>query len=162
MSRTLPGTILLLAIGVMGPGCTLDGASPSPDAVGGGDSDPPMVTDDAPEPMALPEGSWGGQGVRLAITESGAAIEFDCAAGSITVPVLVDEQGQFEAAGVYVLERGGPLLEGTPPPAAVAATYAGSTDGEVMRLTVTLPGTGEEVGSFELSNGVQAQLDKCV
>ncbi len=107
-------------------------------------------------------GSWGGEHIRLVVTETGATVEYDCAAGRITEPILPDNDGTFQASGIHVFERGGPLRLGEPPAKAYPALYRGWTDGSEMRLTVTLLDTGREVGTFSLGLGRQPLLEKCL
>ena len=56
----------------------------------------------------VPIGSWGGDHIRLEVTETGATVEYDCAYGSIEGPLFLDKADNFEARGIYIFERGGP------------------------------------------------------
>ena len=108
---------------------------------------------DAVAPNAV--GVWGGPHVRLEITNmvdgvstAGAAtVEFDCAHGSISVPVTPDKSGRFEAFGYYVQDHGGPVradqaLTANP------ARYSGEVNGSQMTLTVTRTDTTWSAGPF--------------
>lgn len=112
-------------------------------------------------PAPLPGGEWGGKGIRLVTTETGATIEYDCAAGRIETPIRPDPDGDFEARGTHTFERGGPSQPGPPPPAHVAV-YRGWTDGTRLRLTVRLPDLDREIGTFELERGRAPALEKCL
>ncbi len=108
------------------------------------------------------QGAWGGEHIRLLVNESGATIEYDCAAGTIDEPLRPDDDGNFEARGTHVFEQGGPRTIGEPRPRPRSAHYTGWTDGAKMTLTVTLPRTSREVGTFSLGLGQRAQLEKCL
>ena len=110
----------------------------------------------------VPTGSWGGEHIRLEITETGATVEYDCAAGRIEGPLFLDKADNFEARGIYISERGGPRQIGGPPPKQHPAMYRGSVDGTQMRLTVTLLETSKSVGTFLLGLGRLPLLEKCL
>lgn len=107
-------------------------------------------------------GTWGGRHIQLVVQEEGATAEYDCATGTIDGPLRPDKEGNFEARGTYQFERGGPRRPGEPRQRSHPARYRGWTDGDRMRLTVTLSDTGSEVGSFSLDLGRPAALDKCL
>jgi hypothetical protein len=107
-------------------------------------------------------GAWGGEHIRLVLTETGGRLEYDCAFGTIDAPLRPDEAGNFEARGTHAFERGGPVLPGMPPPKQYAARYSGWTNGTDMRLTVTLPDKGQDFGTFLLHRGRPPLLDKCL
>jgi len=111
---------------------------------------------------SIAPGSWGGKHIRMNVTEVGATLEFDCAKGIIDEPLLADEGGNFEAFGKLVVERGGSVRLGEPPPAQQSARFHGWTDGSQMHLTVTLLKSGEVFGSFLLGLGWMPQIDKCL
>jgi hypothetical protein len=111
---------------------------------------------------AVPTGSWGGEHIRLVVTGTGATLEYDCAFGRIDEPLLTDKNGNFEARGIHVFERGGPLEIGEPPPKRLPALYRGWTDGSTMSLTVILLDTGKDVGTFSLGLGRPPRIEKCL
>ncbi len=53
---------------------------------------------------AVPNGVWGGEHIRMDVTDSGADIEFDCARGSISQRLVLDAQGRFKLQGTYKAE----------------------------------------------------------
>ena len=55
----------------------------------------------------VPLGDWGGEHVRLTVSDASAAIEFDCAHGTLDAPLKVDDGGRFEVPGSFV-RRAGP------------------------------------------------------
>lgn len=112
-------------------------------------------------PDAL-EGSWGGRGIALEITEAGTTIEYDCAFGSIDGPLLPDSRGRFEATGTHSFEMGGPRVEGEAAPKGHLARYEGQVSDDVMILHVVLPESDRTLGPFELGKEGRARLDKCL
>jgi hypothetical protein len=111
---------------------------------------------------SVPTGSWGGEHIRLVVTDEGAMVEYDCAFGTVDEPLRLDKKNNFQARGTHVFERGGPHQVGEPPLKGHPVIYRGWTDGRQMRLTVTLLETGEDVGTFALALGRPPQLEKCL
>ena len=105
-------------------------------------------------------GVWGGEHVLLTVKDSGANIEFDCAHGRVEEPMVLDDTRHFDARGVFVRERGGPVrkdeVEDAKP-----ARYKGTVEGDAMTLTVT-PEGGGDLGPFSLTKGSRARLVKCL
>src|SRR5204863_4927903 len=60
-------------------------------------------------PDRLPNGSWGGQHVGLVATDTGATIEYDCAAGTIAGPLKLGANGEFDWTGIHYPGHGGPV-----------------------------------------------------
>ena len=107
-------------------------------------------------------GLWGGPHISLTVTETGGRVEHDCAFGTIDEPLIADEDGNFEARGTHVFERGGPRESDEPAAKQHAARYHGWTDGDEIRLTVTLPDLDRELGPFLLRLEQPPQLEKCL
>lgn len=107
-------------------------------------------------------GVWGGSHIRLDVAEDGtAAVELDCAHGTVSEPILPGDDGTFRAAGSYVQERPGPVREGQEDTGR-PAHYAGRVEDGRMTLTITLTGSGDELGPFELIHGKTPRLTKCL
>jgi hypothetical protein len=106
-------------------------------------------------------GVWGGTGIRLDVTERGAAIEYDCAHGTIDEPLVVDRAGRISAQGTHVREHGGPIREDEPADRH-PARYSGQLDRDTLQLTVTLTDTRQELGSFKVTRGSPGRLLKCL
>lgn len=115
----------------------------------------------APAKEKVLTGSWGGPHIGLEATGEGARIEYDCAQGTIDGPIAPGRDGRFEATGTHTAEHGGPVREdesgeGQP------ARYRGRLKGKTLTLTVTLAGSGEEVGTFTLTRGATPRIVKCL
>jgi hypothetical protein len=108
----------------------------------------------------LAAGVWGGEHVRLQVNDGGAAVEFDCANGSIDQPVVLDGEGRFNVKGRYAAEHGGPVrrdeTDNTRP-----ARYAGQVKGDTLTLNVTVGDSKESVGPFTLTRGSEGRVMKC-
>ena len=108
----------------------------------------------------LAPGSWGGDHMSVEIADSTARVEYDCATGTIALPIVL-VAGEFTAAGTYTQEHGGPVREGeltTPVP----ARYSGTVSGERMVVTVFLPDENRTIGTFQLKRGGNARVFKCL
>jgi hypothetical protein len=101
---------------------------------------------------------WGGEHVRLNVTDHGGTIEFDCAHGTLDRPLTLDARGRFDVAGSLVGE-GGPVLKDEASRMR-PVRYRGGIDGPHMSLEVTLEGGGSG-GTFSLTRNGRAKLVKC-
>ena len=106
-------------------------------------------------------GIWGGKGIQITVTASGATIEYDCDAGRIDERLQADASGKFIANGTHAFGRGGPRYEGEPRPKPHVARYEGHVNGKKMDVTISLPDLGRKVGEFSLELGKRALLDRC-
>jgi hypothetical protein len=105
-------------------------------------------------------GTWGGDHAALTVDATGARIEFDCAHGAVSGPIALD-RGQFDVAGVFVREHGGPIrldqvIVEEP------ARYSGRVDGRSMTLRVRLTDGLQDVGSYTLALGGTGRVLKCL
>ncbi len=105
-------------------------------------------------------GMWGGERVRLQVTEAGATIEYDCGHGSIDQPLVADANGKFDLTGTHVKERPGPQREGESN--SHPASYTGQINGDKLTLNVTLKDTKERIGTFTLTRGRGVRIVKCL
>ena len=110
---------------------------------------------------AVPAGVWGGKGIRLTVTATGATISYDCDAGVIDGPLLIEPSGKFLAKGTHTFGRGGPRPPGTVARRTHTARYQGVVDGNTMRLAVELPDLQRHLGDFTLELGRRATLERC-
>jgi hypothetical protein len=116
-------------------------------------------TQAAPDASAIATGAWGGEHVVLKVSEKGADVEFDCAHGQVTQPIALDKHGDFDVAGTFTPEHGGPVRRDENTPSA-SARYSGHVDGDTMSLSVTLG--KEKVGIYTLIRGSHPRLTKCL
>ncbi len=106
----------------------------------------------------LANGTWGGEHLILEVSEKGAEAEFDCARGQVTQRITLDKHGDFDVAGTFTPEHGGPVRrdENTPP---TPVRYSGHVASDTMSLVII---RGEEkLGSFTLAHGAHPMLRKC-
>ena len=109
----------------------------------------------------LQTGSWGGEHIALTVTGAGGHLEFDCASGDITQPLVVDDLGRLDAGGVFVQEHAGPIRVGEEPDRK-PARYSGHLTGKTLILTVTLVDSNESIGSFTLTYAAEPRIRKCL
>jgi hypothetical protein len=105
------------------------------------------------------KGSWGGLGVVLEVADE-ITVEFDCAHGVISGPIVLDDAGKFSAKGSFFREHGGPIRQGEDEKGE-AVVYSGSSDGKTMNLKIKPEGNEEELGSYQLTLGQSGRLRKC-
>ena len=116
-------------------------------------------TQTAQEPV--PAGVWGGKGIQLTVTATGAAIDYGCDSGTIDEPLRSDPRGKFSAHGSHAFGRGGPRQPGDPAPKARQARYEGTRKGDSLQLTVTLPELNRKLGEFSVQLGQRPTLERC-
>lgn len=104
-------------------------------------------------------GRWSTARAGLTITDSGGAIEYDCAHGGFSGPIRPDRAGRFEVLGIHVPERGGPVRLGEVPDS-LPARYRGQVRGDRMTLRVMFG--ADTLGPFELRHGTEPQLVRCL
>ncbi len=110
---------------------------------------------------AVPNGVWGGKHIRMEVSDSGAEIEFDCARGSISQRLELDDNGRFKVQGIYRADTPAPAAVGSGLPASgVKATYTGTLSGSSLRLQVFIEGQ-DMPRIFDLVQGDQGHLAKC-
>ena len=114
-----------------------------------------------PRRTSVSPGNWGGNGIRLVVETASAAIEYDCAHGEITEILMIDKGGNFDAKGVHIRERGGPIREGDHDKRE-PARYTGRISGNQMALKVTLVEKDTPIGDFQLELGKNVRLHKCL
>jgi hypothetical protein len=109
----------------------------------------------------VPNGVWGGEHIRMEVNDSGADIEFDCARGSISQRLELDDKGRFKVQGIYLAERPAPAaVDGGSTASGVKATYTGTLSGSSLRLQVLIEGQ-DTTRTFDLVQGDQGHLAKC-
>jgi hypothetical protein len=104
---------------------------------------------------------WGGEHIRMEVSDTGADIEFDCARGSISQPLELDAKGRFRVEGIYMAQTPAPAaVDGGSPPSGVKATYSGTLSGSSLRLEVVIEGQ-DAPRRFDLVQGEEGHLAKC-
>jgi len=96
--------------------------------------------------------------VRLVLASTGGELEFDCARGAMTSPVVV-ESGRFRVPGYYVAQHGGPAREDEVE-VRVPTTYTGQVSGATLTLSFRLGDAG--FGPFSLTRDRAPRLTKCL
>lgn len=106
-------------------------------------------------------GNWGGEHVGLVLDERGGRLDYDCAAGTITEPLVQSRDGSFAASGMHTPGQGGPDRAGYIPPS-FAARYSGTISGNTMTLRVAVPSRDLTMGPFRLRRDAPPQLLRCL
>jgi hypothetical protein len=110
---------------------------------------------------AVPNGVWGGEHIRMGVNNNGADIEFDCARGSISQRLELDDKERFKVPGIYIAETPAPAaVNGGVAASGVKATYTGTLSGSSLRLEVFIEGQ-DMPRTFVLVQGDQGHLAKC-
>jgi len=106
------------------------------------------------------KGEWGGTGIAMTVTDTGATIQFDCAAGTITKQMRIKRDGSFIAEGTLTRNGPGPVRRDSQP-IGRAVIYKGKVNRRSMSLTVTDAKTGEKLSDHTLTAGGAANLHRC-
>ncbi|MGB8890281.1 MAG: hypothetical protein WCC87_26385 [Candidatus Korobacteraceae bacterium] len=121
----------------------------------------PVQSGPAAPTKAVPNGVWGGEHIRMEVNDSGADIEFDCARGSISQRLELDDKGRFKVQGIYMAEAPAPAaVDGGLTTSGVKATYTGTLSGSSLRLEVFIEGQ-DMPRTFDLVQGDEGHLAKC-
>ena len=113
-----------------------------------------------PAPGIAVTGEWGGAHVRLGLTSTGGTLDYDCAAGTMSRPLVIDANGRFIADGTHTPAHGGPDIQGAPTP-----TYHVRYSGIIRGNTMTLQGrvaNGALLGPSTLRRGAQPMIFRCL
>jgi len=95
------------------------------------------------------------------VTDTSTHLELDCAHGDIPAVLTLDRQGQFQVAGTYTREHGGPIRQGEIPDSH-PAIYSGLVASKMMTLTIRLSDANESIGPFTLVSGSLGRVFKCL
>ena len=109
----------------------------------------------------IAEGSWGGDQINVKVEGSTATIEYSCAHGTISGPLVLDGNGHFRLEGTHTRERGGPSRSDESANSK-PAIYTGTVNGKTMTLTVKLKETDDTIGTFKVVLGEEARLFRCM
>ena len=126
-------------------------------------SSSPAASSPTPSPETVDQriapGVWGGSNILLEVTEAGARVEFACAHGTLSKPLMLKD-GRFDVEGTFVRERGGPVREGEGEKG-ITARYRGEVSGEEMTFVLSLTDDGSDAETFKLTKGAHPRLFKC-
>jgi hypothetical protein len=112
-------------------------------------------------PDRVPVGEWGGDHIGMVVTDTGATIEYDCAAGRITGPLTLDANGDFNWTGIHSPGHGGPIRVDEPPDNR-PARYSGSATTSAMRITMTVVDGSIPPQTFVLARGGAGRVFRCL
>ena len=88
-----------------------------------------------------------------------ATFEFDCAHGSVTGALPLDESGEFEVSGIWVPEGGPAPIE---PREELAAICRGRVSGNTLTLEVDILPRDVTAGPYQLRRDRAPALRKCL
>ncbi|MGH9366274.1 MAG: hypothetical protein ACRD3M_01210, partial [Thermoanaerobaculia bacterium] len=91
---------------------------------------------------------------------AGAEVEFDCAAGSVDEPFLVDPSGRFDLLGTWWFTP--PVVFEGWEPEKRPARYSGLVRGRTMTLTVLRLDDSQPLGSFTLVLDQTPRILRCL
>ena len=121
-----------------------------------------LVVMPTPSPESrVAEGSWGGVGIALDVTASGARVELDCAHGTIDAPLALDPEGGFDLPGTLVRERPGPVRMDEEEKPGVPVRYSGRLEGETLTLRIAQPNAPRPTRPLTAERGKSPRLRKC-
>jgi hypothetical protein len=106
-------------------------------------------------------GQWGGQHISLVIGDDASDVEYDCAHGRFTGPIVANAEGKFSVAGTYVREQGG-AMRVDEPAEEQRVIYKGQITGETMTLSVTLADGNQVIDTYTLKRGQTGRVRKCM
>jgi hypothetical protein len=104
---------------------------------------------------------FGGEGILLIVTDAGANLEFDCAAGRIREPLRPRADGSFEADGTFTFGQGGPI-RADDPPRTEPARYSGVLEGDGLTIGATLLESELVIGPYALRRGDPGVIRRCL
>ena len=105
-------------------------------------------------------GVWGGEHVGLNLTSTGGTLKYDCAAGSMSGPLMINRAGTFIGRATHTPGRGGPVIQGQRLPS-YRVRYSGSVRGNTMSLRGRVE-NGVLLGPFTLRRGVEPIITRCL
>ena len=116
-------------------------------------------------PARVAEGRWGGTGIAVEVTSSGARIELDCAHGTIDAPLTLDAQNAFDLPGTFVRERPGPVHMDQEEEKGQPVRYVGRLDGDgegaTLELRIVRPDAPRPPSPLTAVLGRTPRLRKC-
>ena len=108
----------------------------------------------------LPLGNLGGDNAGMIVGDTATHLHIGCTYGDVSGRIVLDQDGQFDVAGSYML-RAYPLTIGP----AVPARFVGRLEGSTVVVTVTVNDTVQKVvvvkGPASVTYGVEARDMPC-
>ncbi|MDQ2667322.1 MAG: hypothetical protein M3Z05_15090 [Gemmatimonadota bacterium] len=108
----------------------------------------------------LPLGNLGGNNAGMIVGDTAAHLHIGCTYGDVSGRIALDQNGQFDVAGSYML-RAYPIAVGP----AVPARFVGRLQGSTVVVTVTVNDTVQHVtvvkGPASVTYGVEPQNMPC-
>jgi hypothetical protein len=120
-----------------------------------------LASPPASRPERVSAGRWGGTGIALEVTDAGGTLDYDCAHGTVSEPILLDGQGHFDVKGAHYREHGGPVREDETAKG-LPVRYTGQVRDDEMTLTVRPEGRDDVIGSYTLVRGKAGRVRKCL
>jgi len=119
------------------------------------------VSNEEPPPapkLTVLTGDWGADRVaNFSVSEDGAYLDLACAGAEISGKVEANEQGEFEADGLWHHEGGATPIGGFP---TTPVHFKGKIDGKILSLSLSFK-DGSTANDFQLVSGVTALLMRC-
>lgn len=106
-------------------------------------------------------GTWGGEGIQLVLEPSGGTMEFDCAAGTMDVPLIPRKDGSFTVQGTWTRGHGGPAREGEEPEV-LATIWSGDIEGKRMAIAGRVLAEDLILGPYQLFKDADGLLRRCL
>lgn len=120
-----------------------------------------LVACAAVPPPGIPvTGTWGGPHIGLSLDPAGGAIEYDCASGRLTEPLVPRPNGGFDVGGTHTPGSGGPDIEGVVLPT-YRVRFTGFVRGDRMTMTGQVE-NGAVLGPFSLRRGTEPGIFRCL
>lgn len=94
------------------------------------------------------------------LTSAGGTIEYDCASGSLSEPIIPGSDGGFEVQGTHTPGHGGPAIEGEILPV-YRVRFTGVVRGDRMTMTGRVE-NGVLLGPFTLRRGSESGIFRCL
>ena len=105
-------------------------------------------------------GEWGGAHIGMSLTGAGGTIEYDCASGRLSEPIVPGSDGGFQVQGTHTPGHGGPAIEGEILPV-YRVRFTGNVQGGRMTMTGRVE-NGVILGPFMLRRGAESGIFRCL
>ncbi len=113
-------------------------------------------------PDRVPPGNWGGLHAGMVVSDTGADIEYDCAAGRISAPMYLDAHGDFDLPGLFIETGPGPTPANDSLIPKLPARYTGHTNGKTMTFTMTVLDGSVAPQTYTVTYGGNPNVQKCL